>query len=209
MHMTESIERHPGTAHSARVRNGPALIVVGIVAVVALGGALLALLPGTSPPPPRAVGSHASYGGIGAASANGVLAHVQTDGVIPSGVVSSLVIPLGAHYLGSKDFDNGNGPFDREVDLMAPYAQRPLVTFFKDALKADGWQIDGTEPTGGPTGNGTETLAQRPGSNGYYWEVGVTVTGGTDTVSPALGGGSATSGTSEIKVRLLEVPDAN
>jgi hypothetical protein len=73
-------------------RMGPALIVIGLVALITLGGVLLAVLPGSSAPSSTtSVAKPAA--GIGAVSAKAAIKRIETGGEPPADVVDALVIP--------------------------------------------------------------------------------------------------------------------
>lgn len=211
--MTESIESQIAPAAPPRVRAGPALIVLGIVGVIVVGGSLLALLPGRAGSisgSTDSTNSKATYAGIAAVGATRDLGSIQTNGSIPAGIETALVVPVGAKLDGSHNYDGGNGSFDRQINLTVSYAAKSVVTFYRDALKAQGWQLSGTQPSTSANGaTGTETLAQRPASDGYYWQVGVTVIPQSESISPTLGGGTSSSGSSVVQLRVLQAPDAN
>jgi hypothetical protein len=198
------------------VRRGPALIVLGIALLVVLGGAVIALLPSA-----KSSNSLAAGGGNVAAGDSGlvtpgsgisvvpviaataVLARVESGGAVPRNIDSSLTIPQGARLVGTTNFDGGSGQFDRLVKLSTSYSMGSLVANYQTELALNGWKANGTTAVANSLGSGTQILATHPGSDGYYWEVGVTIYPGTlKEVSSALA-------TSRITLRLLQIADGN
>jgi hypothetical protein len=206
-----------------QVRKGPALIVIAIALFLIIGGGLLALLPGGT------ASSNAGGTGLtgaGAAGESGVatpgvatvvpvisatktLAKIRDSGSLPSDIQDAMVIPAKSTVTGTKDLDQGAGQFDREVDLSAPYTKSDLITSYRTELPLLGWSITGTSTVTTAGVTGTEILAQHESSDGYYWEVGVTIDATDQSVSPALGGASSTTSSSAIAIRILEVADGD
>ena len=58
------------------------------------------------------------------------------------------------------------------------------------------------------TAQDAELLAQRTGSDGYEWEVGVVVTPVNPAISPSLAGDGQTSAVMGLRLRLFVVPDS-
>ena len=73
-------------------RKGPALIFLGLVAVVALGGFLLAALSSGSKVPPAALGQ-VTGSTISAASASGFISRIAVAGEPPANVTEAVVVP--------------------------------------------------------------------------------------------------------------------
>ncbi len=75
-------------------------------------------------------------------------------------------------------------------------------------MKPHGW---GLLPGGVTTvsGGGTELFYERAGSDGYYWQVSVTVTAQNPSITPALAGGDQTAPTSRLVLDLVQAGDAD
>ncbi len=80
------------------------------------------------------------------------------------------------------------------------------MKFYRTELKRARWSLLGTYPM---AGSGTEVLAQRSGSDGYEWEVGVLVNPVDPAISPSLAGDGQTSAVMGLTLRLFEVPDGS
>jgi hypothetical protein len=192
------------------VSRTPVLVVLGIVAVIAIGGALLAVL-GASPKQ-AAPTSVSSLPGVSlrAVPAAHALAAITAAGQPPADIVADLVVPEGATVTGSSDLDAGVGQFDRGVSMTVDASTKEVVAFFSAELRHDGWAMSASEPVTNKQGvSGTEVLAQHESADGYYWEVGVVVDPANPSITPALAGSGAAAESSSVELTLLEVGDAN
>lgn len=212
--------RAPQTLRTtSRVSKRPAFIVLGIVFVIITGGALLALIPKHSPPTSNfAQSSDSKFGhellskgatvdGVRMVSAASFLTPIESNYQIPSDVIAALIVPRGSVGIGIVNRDKGSGSFDRQINLRVDEASILLLHAYQSALPRLGWHIDSTSATTAPNGrHGTEILAQIPSSDGYYWEVGVTVL--TESV-PHLSTTQRSQlvASSDIQTRILQVPD--
>jgi hypothetical protein len=183
----------------------PALIVIGVVAVVVIGGVLLALLgssgakTASSPPLTTLRGTK-----ISAEPARSLLAPIVSSAQPPSDVIAALYVPSGAKLTGSSDLDRGLSTYDRSVTMKVSGSVSAIVGFYKAVLAVEHWGQISTSPT--PNGSGTEIFARHSSNDGYYWEVGAVVTSANPTLSPALAGGSVAP-TSTVVLRIFEVND--
>lgn len=178
---------------------GPALAVIGIVAVITLGGVLLALA-GSHPSRPKLGASTGSP--LAAIPAARVFDVVVSGGEPPSDVLGNLVVPSGAERTGHRCASGGVSLYDCQVELSLPQAPPSVLSFFKTELKRHGWtqiSVDATD-----AGRGTELLDQIPSGDGYYWEVGVFV----DPVSSSSAGAPNGAG-SAVEVRVIERDDGD
>jgi hypothetical protein len=110
--------------------------------------------------------------------------------------MDALVAPVGAVATGHTNYDRGSGPYDRAVSFAAPATYDQMVNFFRFELAANHWSTR-TESAarGGP---GRQLLARHKSSDGFFWEVGVTVRRG-----PSQTAGSLTS--TPFDMRLLQM----
>jgi len=215
--MTETVSPQPTGTPIVRVRNGPALVVIGIVTVIIIGGTLLALLSNGTPSPSatntnapgsssKTAGRVATVDGVSMQPAQSFLAALHGGDAIPADVASTLYVPSHSTRTGTVNRDNGNGPFDRQVNFNTMLAPSLLLNAYRASLAANGWKPVGTSSvTTSGNRRGTELLAQHPGSDGYYWEVGFTVISSSPSSSPA----HILSPVSLTRLRLLQVPDGN
>jgi hypothetical protein len=186
-------------------RLAPALIVVGIVAVIVIAGALLGLTGGSAQKASPTAHLRSLRGtSIGAQVANTFLSPIVSSDQPPPDVVDALYVPAGAKFTGFKDEDHGVSTYDRSVTLNVDDSVSAIVAFFKAALAFGNWSEVSTSPTS--NGLGTEIFARHASNDGYYWEVGAVVTSANPSLSPALSGGSVAP-TSTVVLRIFEVDD--
>jgi hypothetical protein len=186
----------------------PALVVVVLALVIVIGGGILALA-GT----PSARQGGVSYGPSArlpgspllAQPAAAALAHIESGGEPPGDVVSALAVPAGSAYLGSSDEDAGVSQFDRSVKLSVARPASLVKRFFVALLADRRWVTDSLTTT---AGGAVEVIAQRNGSDGYQWRVGVNLSQVHGAVSAALGGGGSAL-TTAFSIRLYQVADAS
>lgn len=180
----------------------PAIFVVAlaaiIVAVFAIGSAVSThprgrqSSPGTATPP---ASIH------GAAPAAPLLSPIITPGEPPSNILSALWVPQGTTRVGYQRNINNTQQYDRSVDLRSSRAEGSLVSFYRRQLRASGWKI---ESVGAPSrAHGLQVLAQKGGSDGWYWEVGVTVSPTTFS----SGSGNSAAQSTRFRIELIQLSD--
>jgi hypothetical protein len=188
------------------------LIVLAIAVVITVGGAALSLIGGRTPnsgPQPESATALKGQN-VKAVPATHVLAPITSGGEPPSDVLNSLVIPSDATVQSHSKLDASVGQYDRGISMTAPTNVKSLVSFYQAEFAAHGWSLASTQPTTEADGRtGTEVLAQRESTDGYYWEVGVIILADNPSLTPALGGDATSSVSSSIDLRVLEVPDGN
>ena len=156
------------------------------------------LLTGSSPAPaPHASAVHGTS--LRAEPAAPALRPIELPGTPPSDVLGALVLPKGARARSSVKW-NGLTQFSATMRFDLPASQAAIIGFYRAELAARGWSIQGVGPARAQRG-ATEVLAQRPSSDGWYWEVGV-------VVSPTTFGGGAAPETTRFVLDLYEMPDA-
>ncbi len=195
-----------GVWRPGQVRRGPALVVLGLGAALAIGGFLLSAFSSGPQATTSGTGVLAAAAGLRAASAHGAIATIASAGEPPGDIVDALVVPSGSTVTGHAREDRGVAQFDRSVTLDAPASASRVVAFYRTELKRAGWHVAGADATA--DGRGTRIFATRAGADGYYWEVGVTVEPRTPALSPALAGDAA-SPTSSLDIRLFVVDSAS
>ncbi|MCU1490504.1 MAG: hypothetical protein JWM85_1909 [Acidimicrobiaceae bacterium] len=178
-------------------------MVVAVVAVVSIGGALLAVLGsgsgGTTPAGRKIPGIS-----LGAVPARSVLSPIISEGTPPNDVVGNLAVPAGAHRTASA-CTGGIDLYDCNVSMSVAAQPKAVVAFYTAELARQGWTKLGIDATA--DGRGTEVIEQRPGADGFYWEVGVVVDPVSPSISPALAGRGETTPTSAVELRLFERED--
>ncbi len=184
----------------------PALVVLACAAVLSFGGFAIALIGSGQAAAPIVTGLGTPVPGVNlsAVGASQVLARISSDGAPPRDVLEALVVPDGARIVSTASQDAGVDQYDRSIYLQVDTSFTELVKFYRAELRRAHWSFLGTYPL--PSG-GTELLAQRTGSDGYEWEVGVVVTTVNPSISPSLAGAGQTSPVMGLRLRLFEVPD--
>ena len=186
------------------VKRGPALVVVGIVAVIGVGGFALAAIggrPGSSAPP--ATARRLPGVALSAVPASGVLRSIARSGEPPRDIAGALVVPVGTRQTGHSCPPSVE-LYDCTVHLAVAARPSEVVAFYRAELRHEGWTVLAVDAT---TGSGTEIYAQRGSNDGFYWEVGVRVDSATPSITPALSGGGQTAPTSTVSLRVLERND--
>jgi hypothetical protein len=197
------------TRDSTRRREmpGPSVKLALVVVLLALGIIVLGLIAqvftGSNPPVaapssvPTAKGSP-----LKAISASSALAPLVSSGEPPDDIVNAIVLPAGSVPGTVIDDTNSAGSYDEQRLFTIDAQEQKVITFFEVELAAQGWHV---ESTGTPKNQpGFEVLAQRAGSDGYYWEIGAVV---SPTTFPSSGTARST-GVTKFEVRLFQVSDS-
>lgn len=190
------------------IRRGPALVVVGIVAVVAGGGFALAAAgggPGSQSLPRTA--SHLRGVRLAAVPAQAVLRPVVRGGEPPNDIAGAIVVPAGTRRTGTA-CGTPVSLYDCSVTLATPARPSQVIAFYRAELRHAGWRILAVDATVG-AGNGTAIYAQKGSSDGFYWDVEVRIDSATPSITPALSGGSQSAPTSAVSLRVFERNDAD
>ena len=159
---------------------------------------------------------------IHAISARPELSAIIAGRVPPGDILAALALPLGTRALPGSTSNQGVGLYDRTLGLSVPASEQKVIEFFRAQLPAEHWRI---LSEGSPSnGSGYQVVCQHPGSDGYEWELGITVMQETfappSTPSPPTspstqaGGPTSTSpspygsvGTTPFSLRLFQVSD--
>ena len=185
----------------------PALVVLACAVVLSFGGFAIALIGSRQATPPIVAGLGTPVPGVNlsAVGASQVLQRISSGGTPPSDVLGALVVPNGARIVSTTAQDAGVDQYDRSIYFQIDTNSTELLKFYRTELRRARWSLLGTYPL--PSA-GTEVLAQRTGSDGYEWEVGVAVTAVNPSISPSLAGDGQTSAVTGLRLRLFEVPDS-
>ncbi|HEY5250212.1 MAG TPA: hypothetical protein VIJ09_01025 [Acidimicrobiales bacterium] len=180
----------------------PALIPVGIAALVLLIGGIGAAL--TTSGSARQSPSHrfptVRAAGIKAVPGRGALGPIVTAGQPPSDILNVVPLPAGAQVKNGSKVNNTIGLYDHSLSFTIPVSEQKVITFYRAELRALKWQLVSQGPP--PHGVvGYQIVGQHPSSDGYEWEVGVTITPTT------FGAGTGTAETTPFTLRLFAVTD--
>ena len=182
----------------------PAMIVVGLAAVLVLGlivvGAFSDHGPGSRSTPTRDLGK-VSGTSLLAVPALHALGPIEQPGQPPNNVLRALTVPAGATVVSSADNTSDNG-YDEQVTFSSTASEAELLTFFSNELPRLGWKIESIGPATGITGS-QQVLGQLAGSDGYFWEAGAVI---SPTIFPP---GGPADGVTRFTLRLIQVSDDN
>jgi len=185
----------------------PAAIVFAIIAVVFVAGFVADEVTsshhaGSSAPTSSPAKAVAGTGGLVPEPATDVLgAILQPDGP-PANILAALVVPKGTSVVPNTASQNGIGLYDARIDLQAPSTAGHMITFVRRELHAGQWKT----VSAGSSGKAYQFIAEHPGSDGYEWELGVTIS--PTAFSSAVAGVTAPpSGVTPFEIRLFAVSD--
>jgi hypothetical protein len=209
---TTAVRRTPGP--SAR----PAMIPVGIAALVLIAGGISAALTSSGSAQPASTHSLPTAKGatIKAVPGRSALHAIVTAGQPPADILNAVPLPKGAAVTKGSEANNTIGLYDHSLSFTAAVSEQRVIDFYRAELRALKWQLEsqGPAPHGTP---GYRIVGQHPGDDGYEWEIGVTVapttfgTGSSSTGSATTGssttGSASTTQTTSFTVRLFAVSD--
>jgi hypothetical protein len=132
-----------------------------------------------------------------AVAAAPVLHPIVEPGVPPSDITGAVSVPVGARRISADLNASNTSQYERSVALVAATTQGQLLAFYRQQLPAHGWRLESTTTT---SGHGLQLLAQRGGSDGWYWEVAV-------KLRPTTFSGPAASGSTRFSIDLLQQSD--
>jgi hypothetical protein len=181
-----------------------ALIVVLIAAVIVIIG-LVAMVNWGSTPPAASPASVVTAKGspLKAIPAGPDLAPLVSSGEPPDDIVNALVLPAGSAAGAVIDDTNSAESYDEQRRFSLGASQENIITFFKVEFRAEGWKVVSTGAAKNQPG-AIEVLAQRAGSDGYYWEAGAVV---SPTSFSGSGPGTA-RGVTPFELRLFQISDS-
>lgn len=169
---------NPHTVRTVRI----VVFTTCVVAVVVLFSVLVGRAASTPSSP-------TSYGPVGLPARPALVDFAPLDrgNLVPANVLEALYVPADATVVGRTNKDGGAGTFDRSVTYTSPASPSAIGQFFPAELARQQWRID---ERSGPV------LAMHAGSDGNYWEVGV-------TISPIATNAPTDPGGSRFVVELL------
>ncbi|MHB8439159.1 MAG: hypothetical protein ACYDD4_08360 [Acidimicrobiales bacterium] len=183
----------------------PAAIVFGIILVIFLVGMVADAVSSSHSAPPRTshhVTAVAGTGGLVPTAAASLLGAITTGDQPPSNVIASLVIPHGTRAVPGSSLDHTLGLFDRSMRVQVPATATDVIAFFRAELPAGAWKVQSAIPQ---PGGSYQFIAQHPGSDGYEWEVGLTLASTFASVVPQVT--VPGSGATVVTIRLYASSD--
>jgi hypothetical protein len=180
----------------------PAMIVLGLALLILVVFVTIGLLSSQSPVPVKVGGAPRAVPGttLQAESAAGLLSPIVEAGEPPTNIRNAVSVPVGSQRLSHEDNSGGAGQFDSQVVFRSDDSQGALLAFFAADMKLQGWQIFDRGPAANDPG-ALEVLGKLAGSDGYYWEMGATVSPTT------FGPGAGAHGQTDFTIRLLQEED--
>jgi hypothetical protein len=180
----------------------PAMIVVGLAALILVGFVAIGLA--TNGAPARTDTSRSiqvvSGSSLRAVRAAPALSVITRSGEPPSNILNAVSLPEGSirvsHQFNSASADQ----FDAQIGLVSDASQGAIRTFYLSDMKAQGWQVFETGPARNDPG-AFEVLGKKAGSDGFFWEMGAVVSATT------FGADAPPAGQTAFTVRLFQVPD--
>ena len=173
--------------------------VVPIAAVIMLAIVILINMSGNPPAStsgnlPKASGDS----GLVVSTTSPFAPFVYSGEPVPD-ILNAVVIPAGAVQIALPHVGGEATSFDRSIVYRSTASEQAIYSFFSDEMKANGWKIFSTgSPAGGQ--KGVEILAQKAGSDGWYWEQGV-------VINPTSFG-AANSQSTRFTLRLYQASDS-
>jgi hypothetical protein len=187
----------------------PAAVVLAVIVVVFLAGFVADLLSSgghrsSTSRSPSSPARPVAGSGLTAEPAAQVLSPIVTPGDPPSDILGALVVPAGTKDVPRSAAQRGLGLYDASVAVEAPAAETAVLQFLRVELAAGRWSVTSAGPAPGGT---YRIIAQHPGSDGYEWELGATVSPTTFT-SSVPGMSVPASGVTPFTLRLFAISDA-
>lgn len=105
-----------------------------------------------------------------------LLAPIEHQGQPPLDILDATPFPAGTRVLGPVGPHLAAGQYDQTVACRAPGSPAALITFYRKELSSHGWSLLSAVAAVPRHPGEEEVLAKHPSGDGYYWELGLTVT---------------------------------
>ena len=92
----------------------------------------------------------------------------------PSNIINAVTVPAGSVRISHQNNAAGSGQFDAQVTLRSTDSQGALLTFYTAEMHQQGWQVFDKGAAANDPG-ALEVLGKLAGTDGYYWEMGATI----------------------------------
>ena len=190
----------PPSARGVSIR--PAMVVLGLAVLILALFITLGVVTSTRVAPVRTSSAPSRVPGSALRAVAGAdpLAPIVGNGQPPSDVLNAVFVPTGSVRLSSANDSSSAGQYDKEVTLRSTVSQGALLTFFANDMRLEGWQVFDRGPALHDPG-ALEVLGKIAGSDGYYWEMGATVSATT------FGAGAPAGGWTDFEIRLFQIDD--
>ena len=190
----------PPTPGGFSIRPAMVVPVLGVVIIAVF--VTLGVLSSHSPAPVKTSGAPSVVPGstLRAQPAGDALRLIVGAGEPPSNIINAVTVPVGSVRISHQNNAAGAGQYDSQVTLRSPDSQGALLSFFAAAMQQQGWQVFDKGAAANDPG-ALEVLGKLAGTDGYYWEMGVTIPPTT------FGHGAPSTGETDFTVRLLQQND--
>jgi hypothetical protein len=180
----------------------PAMIVLGLAVLIIVVFVTLGILSSHQPAPVKVSGAPSAVPGsaLRAEPAAALLHPIVGSGEPPSNILNAVTVPVGSVRISHQNNAAGAGQFDAQVTMRSTDSQGALLTFFAATMHQQGWQVFDKGAAANDPG-ALEVLGKLAGTDGYYWEMGATISPTT------FGHGAPPSGETNFTIRLLQQND--
>lgn len=177
---------------------GPALVVLGIAVLIVVVGIVASALASGSDPN-LSIRRITIPGGtvVPLSPATSAMKSIVSAGEPPADILGNLAVPAGSTVTRTINLDQGATQFDRTVVLRTGLSSDQVADLYRTLLPRLGWAVLDSGSPGTGSAPGTVVLFKRGSGDGFYWEVGA-------TVSP-----TTSAGTTTVSLELFELPDDN
>ncbi len=192
--------RRPPTPGGISMR--PAMIVVGLAALILVVFVTIGIVSTQSPAPVTHSTAAVAVPGVSlqAEPAAGLVSPIVVAGEPPTNILDAVSVPVGSVRISHQNNSDGASQFDSQVVFRSGDSQAALLAFYAADMKLQGWQVFDRGAAANDPG-AFEVLGKLAGSDGYYWEMGATIS--PTTFRP----GGPARGVTMFTVRLFQVPD--
>ena len=154
---------------------GPAIIVVGIAAVILVGGVLASIFTAGNNPVLSLHSIRIPDGTVVKLTPATTALKPIISSEPPADILSALAVPTGSVVGHTVNIDQNHTQYDRMASFTTGLSSDQVIDLYRTLLPRLGWKLlyQGQGTANGVSG--TETVAQRASGDGYYWEVGAIV----------------------------------
>jgi len=153
----------------------PAAAVLGVAVIMLVVFMVINLVANQGVTKLKAAAIPVVVGGLQRAAAPGsTLKYCLQSQEVPSNIDDAFLVPVGTvPRPGAATPNLGAGDYDCSQPMATAHASAAsLIKFFNAQLQARGWSLFSK----GASNGDPQSLFQKAGNDGFYWEVGVTVT---------------------------------
>ncbi len=178
------------------------MIVLGLGVLIIAVFVTLGILSSQSPAPMKTSGAPSVVPGtsLRAQAAGHALAPIITLGEPPSNIINAVSVPTGSVRISHQNNAAGAGQFDAQVVMRSTDSQGALLNFYATEMHEQGWQVFDKGAAANNPG-ALEVLGKLAGTDGYFWEMGATISPTT------FGAGAPARGQTDFTIRLLQEND--